>query len=122
NELELGWLLDRKIGRPGPLENAIDVSRRLPELIGEIHAIRSETALFREKRNSVDRCNTMAGRLVDDEVAMNVGKCVQQDDQTTVRLACQIGKPAFNVSFIVDLHGKRFDPKARGGCCYGLKI
>jgi hypothetical protein len=36
DKFELGRLLDRKIGRFTPLENAIHVNRRLPELIGEI--------------------------------------------------------------------------------------
>jgi hypothetical protein len=54
DKFELGRLLDREIGRFSPLENAIHVNRRLPELIGEIHSIRDETAAFREDTDRVD--------------------------------------------------------------------
>jgi hypothetical protein len=91
DKFELGRLLDREIGRFSPLENAIHVNRRLPELIGEIHSIRDETAAFREDTDRVDSRNLMASRLPDYEVAVNMGKCIQENDQAAVWLAAQTG-------------------------------
>src|SRR5262249_19168971 len=76
DEFEFGWLLDRKISRSCPSQNAINVSRRLPEVSSEIHTVGGETASFRKKRNCIDRRNAMTSSLIDNEVAMNVGEGV----------------------------------------------
>jgi hypothetical protein len=85
-------IVSRKSSTRSPLENAIHVNRRLPELIGEIHSIRDETAAFREGTDRVDSRNLMASYLPDYyEVAVNIGKCIQENDQAAVRLASQTG-------------------------------
>src|SRR5262245_37936695 len=72
DELELGWLLDRKIARLFTSQDAIGVTRRLSEQFGEIDSVRYQTALGGRGAQGIDRGQTVTRRQLDDELAMRV--------------------------------------------------
>jgi hypothetical protein len=62
DELELGRLLDRKIGGLLTLEDAIDVAGRAPVLVNFIRSVGDQAAIGDLKANGVDRCQLVLGR------------------------------------------------------------
>jgi hypothetical protein len=62
DELELGRLLDRKIGGLLTLEDAIDVAGRAPVLVNFIRSVGDQAAIGDVKANGVDRCQLVLGR------------------------------------------------------------
>jgi hypothetical protein len=49
DKLELGWRLHWKLGWLVALENAIDIRRRTPKIIGPVNAVGQQAANFSEK-------------------------------------------------------------------------
>src|SRR5262249_60992426 len=70
NKLVLGRRLHRQIGRLFAFEDAIDVAGRAPELIDKIRPIGDQAAGVDEDTIVVDPRQLVAGRQVDDQVAM----------------------------------------------------
>src|SRR5262249_4255628 len=86
NEFELVRQLHWQIARLGPLEEAINVGRRLTILVDQIHSVGDKSAAASKETIGVDSRQHMPRRQRDDEVAMENGKGVRHHDQGTVRL------------------------------------
>ena len=54
HQLVLGWRLHRKIGRYLALEDAIDIGRRSPKIIGQVNAVGQQAADFSEETERID--------------------------------------------------------------------
>src|SRR5262245_58742808 len=81
------------------LEDAIDVSCCLSELVGYVDAgaVIHQAAVLRETLICGDRRQAMAGRQVDDQAAAQIGEAVSGQDQAAVRRACETLESGFDV-------------------------
>ena len=62
DEIELGRLHDRKVGRLGAFEDAAGVDANLPKYFGQARAVAHQAAGFGELAHSIDGGNRMARR------------------------------------------------------------
>src|SRR5262245_23936910 len=81
------------------LEDAIDVSCCLSELVGYVDAgaVIHQAAVLRETLICGDRRQAMAGRQVDDQAAAQIGEAVSGQNQAAVRRACETLESGFDV-------------------------
>jgi len=76
--------LHRKVGRFLAFEDAIDVAGRATVLIDQIRPVRDQTATGDVKAIGIDRGQSMPGRKLDNQIAMN-DRLAAGHDQTATR-------------------------------------
>jgi hypothetical protein len=62
DKFELNWRLHWKLARIRALENAIDIRRRTPKIIGSVNAVGQQAANFSEETEWIDGRETIASR------------------------------------------------------------
>src|SRR5262249_53992068 len=80
-------MLHRQVGGLLPLEDAIDIASRLPELVDEIRPIGDQAAGSDEEAVPVDRRQLVPRRQLEDQIAMPHHHTARRRDQTTIRRA-----------------------------------
>src|SRR5262245_45763149 len=84
HKLVLGRRLHRKIGGLLALENAVDVAGGASILLLKISSIRNQTAVSDEQAFEVDCGQSVAGRKLDDQIALNARNRAPRYDQTAI--------------------------------------
>ena len=70
HQLELDRGLDGKLARLLALEDAIDIGRRAPKIIGQVNSVGQQAADFSEETERIDGRETIASRQRCDLYAM----------------------------------------------------
>src|SRR4030095_4996282 len=78
DQLELGGLLDRKVSRLRPLENAIDIARHAPVHVREAYAVGHEAAVADVFSELVHGRQTVARSQVDEKTPVCVEEGARQ--------------------------------------------
>ena len=72
DQFELGRRLHRQVGGRLTAQDAVDIGRRLPILLGEVGGVGHETAGRHEETERVDCGQAVPGRQRNDEIAMQM--------------------------------------------------
>src|SRR5580693_1607914 len=95
DKLELDWRLHRNLGGFLALENAIDILRRTPKIIGPVNPVRQQAANFSEEAEWIDGRETIASRYRCDLHPMSIREAIRHRDKPTIWLACLCGNNGF---------------------------
>jgi hypothetical protein len=80
-------VLHGQVGRSCALEYLVSVDRPLPELVHRIEPVGDQSTLAGKKAERIDRGQSIARCLGDDEVAVREGNDVRGDDQAPMWFA-----------------------------------
>src|SRR5262249_10844913 len=97
DQLELGRLLNRKLGGLLAPEYPIDIRRRLSVLIGDIDTVGDQAALRGEIPRSIDRWQPIPSCKLEDQFALCRNEGVRRRDQSASRLGAERGHDCFDV-------------------------
>src|SRR5262249_41429976 len=108
----LGRRLHRQVRRLLALEDAIDITSRLPELVDLIGSIGDQPAGGGEETLGIHRREPVSGRKRDYQIAMADRCSARRYDQASVRSAREGGDGALDLAGIahierIDFHGER---------------
>ena len=87
DQLELGGLLDRKVGRLGALENAADIDALLPVHVHNIAPVAHQSADFADVARAGRHRQRMARRPIRELEAPAIEKCILPDEDGVGPLA-----------------------------------
>src|SRR5262249_7247240 len=106
-----GRRLHRKVSRLLALENAIDVTGRLPELVDVIGAVGEEAAGGGEEAVPVNRGQPIPSRELDDQIAMMQRRAAWRRDQTAIRRARESLHRLLDLASVAQVDRNHFHPK-----------
>src|SRR5262249_30207191 len=107
-------VLHRQISGFLPPENAIDIASYAPELIDVVRPVADQAAIAYEKAIGINRGQPMASGKRDNYLAMDQCQAVRQNDQGTVRGACEFGDRVLDLGRIAHVDWNGVQPQ-RGG-------
>ena len=112
HQLVFGGVLHRQISGSLAPENAIDIASHAPQLIDVIRPVADQAAIAYEKAIGINRWQPMASGKRDNQLAMNQCQAVRQNDQGTVRGACEFGDRVLDLGRIAHVDWSGANPNA----------
>src|SRR5262249_24280049 len=116
DQLELGWLLDRQLGRFRPAQNLVDIVAGTPEQVPVVDPIGDETAYFKKDAARVDRGQPRAHRECVDAKAVG-GYERAATHIKRLRLALERAADRGNIPGAPDSERVDDVEAERAGCC-----
>src|SRR5262249_53341498 len=110
-----------KVSRLLALEDAIDVTGRLPELVNEIGAVGEEAAGGGEEAVPVNRRQPIPSRERDDQIAMMQRRAAWRWDQTAIRRAREGLHRLLDLASVAQVDRDHFHPERRCHRLHGGK-